>query len=121
MLYLGEGAKWKGRRGLMLGSSDPNIAKLYLNLIMSCYDLKLRDFKFRIQHRADQNYRKLLTFWASSLGASTTSFYAPYIDKRTIGKPTLKPNYMGVCSISCAGTHIQLELEQIAAIICEAV
>jgi hypothetical protein len=32
VLYLGEGAKWKGSRGLQLGSSDPLIIKLYINL-----------------------------------------------------------------------------------------
>jgi hypothetical protein len=32
MLYLGEGAKWKGHSGLLLGSSDPQIILLYISI-----------------------------------------------------------------------------------------
>src|SRR3989338_7203948 len=41
MLYLGEGAKWKGHRGLALGSSDPTIIQLYIKLLNICYGITL--------------------------------------------------------------------------------
>lgn len=121
MLYLGEGAKWKGHRGPMLGSSDPNIIQLYINLLRDCYSVPLASFKFRIQHRADQNSEELLAYWSKITGAPRDNFYPSYIDKRTIGKVTKNIGYKGVCVATCAGTHIQLELEQIAGIIFEAV
>jgi hypothetical protein len=120
MLYLGEGTKWKGHRGLVLGSSDPNIIRLYIDLLRECYDIPTSLLKCKIQYRADQNSEELTRFWSSITGVSVQSFYPGYIDKRTIGKPTKKINYKGVCSVICAGTHIQLELEQVAVIISEA-
>lgn len=121
MLYLGEGAKWSGRRGPSLGSSDPAIIRLYISLLRSCYKVPDAQLRCRIQHRADQNPSELLDFWADVTGLPTSQFYPSYADKRTIGKTTKKPNYKGVCVVTCPGTHIQLELAVIADIICRAV
>jgi hypothetical protein len=121
MLYLGEGAKWQGHRGLMLGSSDPKIIKLYIALLRDCYDVKTSQLKCRIQHRADQNGSKLLSFWSETTAIPTMNFYPSYIDRRTIGRKTKKLEYKGVCSVIGGSTQIQLELEQIAGIIFEAV
>jgi hypothetical protein len=119
MLYLGEGAKWKGRRGLALGSSSPQIIQIYINLLKSCYGIKSHKLKCRIQCRADQDQDEMLTFWSQITGVPISNFYPTHVDKRTVGKPTKKLGYMGVCVVTCAGTHIQLELEQIADIISE--
>jgi len=121
MLYLGEGAKWRGRRGLMLGSSDPRIIQLYIGLLRDCYDIHLDQLKGRIQHRADQDPDALLDFWSNISGIRKSNFYPCYIDKRTIGQISRHPDYKGVCAVTCAGTHVQLELEQITDIICGAV
>ncbi len=121
MLYLGEGAKWKGKRGLMLGSSNPDILRLYIALLRDCYAIPIDALRGRIQHRADQDPDQLLAFWSEALGVAPANFYKPYVDKRTIGQVSKHPEYKGVCSITCAGTHIQLELEQITGIICGAI
>jgi len=39
VLYLGEGAKWRSHRGLMLGSADPKIIRFYLSLLDKCYGI----------------------------------------------------------------------------------
>ena len=121
MLYLGEGAKWKGRRGLMLGNADPKILTAYIDLLELCYDIPRSKMRARIQHRADQNSKELVNYWSKVTSLEKEQFYPSYVDKRTIGKPTKKAGYHGVCSISCAGTHVQLELEQIADIINKAI
>lgn len=121
MLYLGEGSKWKSHRAPSLGSTDPMIIAAYIKLLNLCYDVPLEKLRGRIQHRADQNPTMLLAYWSDLTGIPKEKFYPCYIDKRTFGKPTIKPNYMGVCCISCPGTHIQLELQQIAVIISEAI
>lgn len=117
MLYLGEGAKWKGHSGLMLGSSDPNIVLLYILLLNKCYGIKLQELKCRICYRADQNIKKIESFWSKFTGISLSNFYKTKPDPRTIGKKTLKKEYKGVCVITCKGTNIQLELEQITALL----
>lgn len=120
MLYLGEGAKWNKHRGLQLGSANAQILQLYMSLLQSCYGIALDKFKCRIQHRADQNPAELLNYWSKITGVKSENFYPPYMDKRTVGHISRKKDYKGVCVVSCAGTHIQLELEQIAGIIFEA-
>lgn len=114
MLYLGEGTKWKSHSGLMLGSSDPQIILLYISLLEKCYKIKLNQLKCRISYRADQNIYKLEKYWSGITGISKENFYKTKPDPRTVGKETKKTDYKGVCVISCAGSHIQLELEEIA-------
>ncbi len=117
MLYLGEGAKWKGHRGLMLGSSDPLIIQLYIKLLEQVYDIKKEFMRARISYRADQNIVKLTYFWSKITGLPKKHFYKTIPDPRSIGKITKNSSYKGVCVITCAGTKIQLELESIAELI----
>jgi DNA-binding transcriptional MerR regulator len=118
MLHLGEGSKYKSYRGLSIGSTDPKILIFYLSAMDYCYGKKRESFKARVQHRADQKSEEQITFWSQAIGIQKTNFYVCSIDKRTIGKKTLKDSYHGVCSILSAGADIQLELESIAAKIC---
>lgn len=113
MLYLGEGAKWKSHSGLMLGSSDPQIILLYISLLKKCYGIKRNQLKCRISYRADQNIAELENYWSVIAGIPKDNFYKTKPDPRTIGKKTERTDYRGVCVISCAGSHIQLELEEI--------
>lgn len=117
ILYLGEGSKWKSHRGLQLGSSDPEIVKLYIKLLERCYEIERDSLRCYICHRADQNLTKLKKFWSSELDIPLGHFYNSKPDARTVGKKTQNKNYMGVCVISCAGTKIQLELEFIPRLI----
>jgi len=120
MLYLGEGAKWQGTRAPTLGSSSPLILRLYISLLQDCYDIPTKAFRCRIQHRADQSSDELVSFWSKATHIPIAQFYPCYVDKRTIGQRTKKTDYRGVCVVSCKGTHIQLELAEIAGIIDEA-
>ncbi len=119
VLYLTEGAKWKSHRGLMLGNTDPIIIKLYINLLKKCYNISSNDLKCRISYRADQNINTLEKYWSEITHIPLKDFYKTKPDPRTIGKPTRKKEYKGVCVITCKGTNIQLELEMIPKIILE--
>ena len=118
-LYLGEGAKRKSHRGLLLGSSDPRIIMLYIKLLLLCYDINIERLRCRICYRADQDINILQTYWAGITGIPLKNFYKTKADPRTIGKPTLKQDYKGVCVITCGGTAIQLELDIIPQLILE--
>ena len=117
MLYLGEGAKWKSHSGLLLGSSDPLIILLYISLLEKCYKIKKNKLRCRISYRADQNIQELEAYWSNITGIPKENFYKTKPDPRTIGKRTKKSDYKGVCVVSCAGSHIQIELEEIARLI----
>lgn len=111
ILYLGEGAKYKGTRALRLGSSSPVIIRLYLKLLKKSFEIKSEKFRVTVQCRADQDIESLEKFWGSITKISKNQFYKTRIDKRTIGKKTLKKDYMGVCVINYHDTKVQLELE----------
>lgn len=119
MLYLGEGAKWRSFRGLSLGSSDENIIRLYLLLLNACYGIRPQKLKARVQYRADQNINELEAYWSKLTGIPMSNFYKTTYDKRTVGKPTKKLDYRGVCVIMGGGTEIQLELAAIAKLLLE--
>lgn len=114
MLYLGEGAKWKTHSGLMLGGSDPLVILLYILLLKKCYNIKPSQLKCRISYRADQDICELEKYWSGITGIPQENFYKTKPDPRTVGKKTKKKDYKGVCVLTCAGSHIQLELEEIA-------
>lgn len=113
ILYLGEGTKWKSHSGLILGSSSPLIVKLYLKLLEVCYGIKSKTLKCRVSYRADQNLNQLQKYWSRAVQIPLKNFYKTLPDPRTIGKPTKKKDYKGVCVISGGSSAIQLELEKI--------
>jgi hypothetical protein len=118
-LYLGEGSKRTGFRGLALGSSDPNIIVLYMGLLKKCYSVEANEFKCRVLYRADQNLHDLEKFWSETTKIPRDNFYKTKPDSRTVGKPTLHSDYKGVCVLFRRGADIQLELQVITDIIGE--
>lgn len=120
ILYLGEGTKYAGHSGLVLGSSDPGIIKLFIGLLKKCYGISIDKLRCRVSYRADQNIDSLEKFWSGITGIRRKHFYKTKSDPRTIGKRTAKENYKGVCVIHCLqSTEIQLELETITQMIIE--
>lgn len=113
MLYLGEGAKWQGHSGLMLGNANPEVINLYLVLLKKCYNITPLQVKCRIGYRADQDIKTLEKYWSRITGIPRDNFYKTKPDPRSKGKKTKRLDYKGVCVIMCAGSHIQLELEMI--------
>lgn len=121
ILYLGEGAKYISAPCLTLGNSNPLIIKFYLKLLKNCYTIDKSKFRGRIQCRFDQNIKALESFWINITGIEKKQFYPTYVDRRTIGKPTLKKNYNGVCTIHYFDAKIQIELELLAKLIIDKV
>ena len=117
-LYLGEGAKTKGGH-VMLGNSDPAIIDLFLKLLRSSYSLDEKKFRCTLQCRADQNTRELERFWSKTTNISLTQFYKARIDPRTIGKPSRKPDYKGVCRIDYLSVGLAYELTILGQAICK--
>ena len=113
MLYLGEGAKSLDRGSLRFGNSDPFVIGLFLNLIRKCYKVDEKKFRCTILCRADQNIGDLEKFWLKITKIPKSQFYKTRIDARTIGKPSKKLDYKGVCVIDYFSADIFLDLMQI--------
>lgn len=116
MLYLGEGSKV--RSTIAFGNSNPDIIKLFLRLLRSTYTIDEKKFRCTILCRADQNITRLEKFWIKTTKIPHAQFYKTRIDPRTVGKPSRKPSYMGVCVIDYFSADLFIELTKIGRLIC---
>ena len=112
MLYLCEGSKHQNA-ALCFGNSDPGIIQLFLRLLRQCYILDEKKLCCTVQCRADQDVDKLMSFWSETTLVPMDQFYRSRIDKRTIGFPTKKTDYKGVCRIDYFSAAIYNELRTI--------
>ncbi|MEK7147181.1 MAG: hypothetical protein AAB772_02910, partial [Patescibacteria group bacterium] len=116
MLYIGEGTK-SHKGSLIFGNSDPKTINLFLRLLRFCYHIDENKFRCTLQCRADQNIKALEKFWSQTTGVPLRQFYKARIDPRTIGIPSKKPDYKGVCRIDYFSADIFNEIMKITEII----
>lgn len=109
-LYLGEGSKNPKRGGLVFGNSDPSIIRLFLRTLRSSYVLDESKFRCTVQCRADQDTDSLNDYWSQLTKIPLRQFYAPRVDRRSLGKKTFKKEYRGVCRIDYFSAKILIDL-----------
>lgn len=112
MLCLGEASKTRG--SFSLGSTDPRIITLFIELLKKCFTFDLEKIRCTVQCRADQDIELLETYWLNITKIPKRLFYKARIDPRTKGKQTRKKNYMGVLRVDYFSTKVQIELETLA-------
>lgn len=112
MLYLGEGKKQGG--SISFGNSNPETVLTFLGLLRSLYPIDEKKFRVTVQCRADQSSSRLLQYWSELTGIPTDQFYRTRVDKRSIGAPTKKKGYKGVCRIDYFSADLFNELRIIA-------
>jgi hypothetical protein len=118
MLYLGEGAKMRRRNcSVMFGNSDPGVISLFLKLLRKCFSLEESKFRCTVQCRADQDTEELERFWAGVTKIPRSQFYRTRIDPRTVGKPSRKPSYKGVCRLDYFSAGVFNEIMSVIDII----
>jgi len=117
-LYLAEGAKTP-KGSIMFGNSDPRIITFFLSLLRTAYKTDENKFRCTLQCRADQNVKSLEKFWSNITNIPLNLFYKAQIDKRSLGKRTLKKEYKGVCRIDYFSAELFHELMTIGKIITE--
>ncbi|MBI2635037.1 MAG: hypothetical protein HYW79_00620 [Parcubacteria group bacterium] len=115
MLYMGEGKK--SNCSVVFGNSDPKVISLFLRLLRRCYNIDENKFRCTLQCRADQDIKTLEKFWSKTTGIPLKKFYKAQIDPRTLGRPSKKLDYKGVCRIDYFSADIFNELMKIAEII----
>lgn len=111
MLYWAEGTKYPSHRNLQFGNSDPGMIKLYITLLRLCFDIDEPKFRLAVQCRSDQNQDDLSDYWAEITAIPRVQHYKPRVDSRSIGKPTKKKSYKGVCVIDYFDSSLQCELQ----------
>lgn len=108
-LYLGEGTKNK-RSAVVFGNSDPEIVKLFLQLLRRVFKIDEKKFRCTLQGREDQNIKKLEAFWSSVTEIPLSQFYTARIDPRSKGKASKKPDYKGVCRVDYLSANVFHEI-----------
>lgn len=116
MLYLGEGVKSGDRTSI--GNSDPLILKSFVYMMKNHYNVPESKLRCDLYLRADQNPKKIKSFWSKELNLPIKNFKFVNIDKRTIGSKTY-PDYKGVCAITCGNVAIKRKLLNIGRGFCE--
>lgn len=118
MLCLGEASKSKTKhRSFSLGSSDPRIITIFLQLLKRFDTFDPTKIRCTVQCRADQNIVYLEKYWQKITKVPKSLFYATRTDPRTIGKPTTNQSYKGVVVIDYYDRKIQLILESLAELV----
>lgn len=112
ILYSAEGSK-STKGSVMFGNSDPDIIKLFLSGLRNNFLLDEKKFRCTVQCRADQNTVDLELFWLNVTKIPSKQFYKTQIDIRTIGKPSKKLNYRGVCRINYLSSEIDIRMRTI--------
>ncbi len=112
MLCLGEASRTRGT--FNLGSSDPRIITLFVELLKKCFVFDLEKVRCTVQCRADQDIKTLEAYWQNVTKIPERLFYKARIDPRTKGKPTKDKNYMGVLRVDYFNTKAQIDLETLA-------
>lgn len=115
ILFLAEGSKRSDN--LVFCNSDPFVIRLFLHLLRFCYRLSEDKFRCTVQCRSDQDIKELESFWSDITNIPLHKFYRAQVDSRSIGKPTQKPGYKGVCRLDYFDGTISKELALIPKII----
>lgn len=111
LMYSCEGAKYPSARMLGFGNSDPRMIQLFLRLLRNCFIIDEGKFRCQVFHRWDQDLKGLIRYWRKITGISSKQFYSTKPDQRTKGKPTLRKDYKGVCSVTYFSTTLQYTLQ----------
>jgi hypothetical protein len=106
MLYFGEGSK-TNKSHLTLGNSSPELIRIFIYLLRNSFEIDETKFRCTLQCRSDQKIEELEHFWSDITNIPKSQFYTARIDPRTIGKPSRKLDYKGVCRLEylCADIY----------------
>lgn len=115
-LYWAEGGK--NRRGaLSFGNSDPQMITYFPKLLRFSFNIVESKFRCIVQCRADQADKKLQEYWSGVTAIPLFQFYRDRVDARTVGRPTRKIDYKGVCRIEYLDAHVYNEIMQIIGVL----
>ncbi len=110
MLYLGEGAKADG--ALSFANSNPQIIRYWVYLLRTSFDVVESKFSLQLMTRADQDRDELRQYWTSV--TKIERYIKGSVDARTQGKPTMRSDYKGVCSVVYYDFSIRRYLDALA-------
>lgn len=110
MLYLGEGVKGEGV--FAFANSNPQIISYWLYLLRTGFVIDESKLRIQVMCRADQDDAELRQFWTELTGIHR--YVKSHVDARTLGIPTKRLTYKGVCKVSYHDVSIRRYLDALA-------
>lgn len=119
-LYWAEGGKYPGVSGLRFVNTDPDLLRLYLSLLRSCYTIDESKLRIRLHLHYYHPIRKSKDFWAQTLRIPSEQITSVYVKKRS-RKKRFRKNFMGICFVQYGDSSIREELLAIGQAVCDSV
>lgn len=110
MLYLGEGAKGEGV--FAFANSNPQVICYWLYLLRTSFDIDESKFSIQLMLRADQDEEQLINYWTGVTGIRR--YVKSSVDARTVGRPTQRSTYKGVCHVHYYDIALRRYLDALA-------
>lgn len=110
-LYWAEGFKHKDESGLGLATSDPEMARFYVNWLRQILGVSIEDLKFRVTANISHKERivRIEEFWSDYLKISRNQFTKPFFQNSQWKKTYSNRNkYFGVIRI-----HVRKSLDRL--------
>lgn len=108
LLYGCEGAKYPSSVNISLTKSDPNLIRVFVNLLRKSFDLNEDKWRVHLQIHNGQDFQELVSYWSMLLSISPEKFFKP-----TVTSPNGKKHrnqYFGTCSVRYYDYTIELKL-----------
>lgn len=110
-LYWAEGFKHKDESGLGLATSDPEMARFYVNWLRKVLGISIEDLKFRVTANISHKERIVIIeeFWSTYLKISFSQFTKPFFQNSQWKKTySNRDKYYGVIRI-----HVRKSLDRL--------
>lgn len=108
LLYWCEGSKYPATNKLEFVNSDPDLLKLFINLLRKAFNLNETKFRIHLQIHDTHDFKVIKKYWSKLLQIPEAQFMKPTITKMKGGKH--RKEYLGTCALRYADYTIQLKV-----------
>jgi len=108
IMYWCEGSKYPSSNEVAFVNSDPNLLKVFINLLRLSFPLDKSKFRARLQIHTTHNPEDVTKYWSNILNIPMSQFLKPTVTKAKGGKH--RKEYFGTCTLKYADFRIQLKL-----------
>lgn len=108
LLYWCEGSKPPSSNYVAFCNSDPNLVKVFLELLRQGFQINEEKMKAYLQVHSTHDYDEVLKFWSKLLQIPPDQFHKPIVTRPTGNMKRRK--YHGTCSLKYYDVKLQLEM-----------
>jgi hypothetical protein len=111
LLYWSSGAKYPANNFVAFSNSDPNLVKMFLNLLRTTFPIAEAKIKTHLQLYTSHDQKKVTRYWSELLNIPVRQFYKPTIKKTK--RNIRHSNYFGTCTVRYYSLDLLLKIMEI--------